>query len=255
MKRLFSVLLALITAAACITMMSASAEETDTETTEAEETTDIDPLFASYAEEVAYLVNQQRLANGLSELKTSDALNSAAQTRAEEIIVNFDHNRPDGRNCFTVLSEYGIFCISGGENLAAGPVDPIDVMEGWMNSEDHRHNILTENYQYIGVGIVEYEGVMYWTQMFIRALRVNDAYVPALPVRWGDANGDRKVTTADAVSILQHLGNRDKYCLSEECMKSADVDGVAGITANDALIIQQVKAGVYSLGELPLVPV
>ena len=58
----------------------------------------------------------------------------------------------------------------------------------------------------------------------------------------GDANLDKKVTVADAVAILQHLGNRDKYGLSEQGLINADVDGEPGVTAKDALLIQQMDA-------------
>lgn len=256
MKKFFSILLAAITAAVCISVLPASAAEADAELPVAVANTDEnDPFFDTYAEEVAYLVNKQRAAYGLSELKTAPALNSAAQKRAEEIVEYFDHDRPDGRQCFTVLAEYGIFCISAGENIAAGNANPDSVVTGWMHSDGHRENILTSEYQYIGVGVVKVEGVIYWTQMFVRSPRVNDVYTPQRSVRPGDANGDYRVTTADAVAILQHLGNRDKYRLAEENMENADVDGVAGITANDALIIQQLKAGVYNLSDLPLVTV
>lgn len=55
----------------------------------------------------------------------------------------------------------------------------------------------------------------------------------------GDANLDKKVTVADAVAILQHLGNRDKYGLTQQGQINADVDGEPGVTAKDALLIQQ----------------
>lgn len=58
----------------------------------------------------------------------------------------------------------------------------------------------------------------------------------------GDANLDKKVSVADAVAILQHLGNRDKYRLSEQGLVNADVDGEPGVTAKDALLIQQMDA-------------
>lgn len=253
MKKLFSLLLAAITAFACISVLSGSAAEVGEELPADTENTEMDQLLASYAEEVAYLVNQKRAAYGLSELKTSPAMNAAAQIRAEEAIINFDHVRPDGRNCFTVLSEFGIFCITGAENLAAGNVNPQNVMDGWMHSEGHKNNILDPTHQYIGVGVVENDGILYWTQMFIRSPRVNDAYVPTRPVRWGDANCDYKVTVADSVAILQHIGNRDRYGLTDYGIENADVDGAAGVTANDALVIQKVDAGIYSLSELPLV--
>ena len=69
---------------------------------------------------------------------------------------------------------------------------------------------------------------------------------------YGDANADGKVSVADAVAILQYIGNRDKYKLSETGLKNADVDGVAGITGKDALVIQQVDAGIYKSEDLPL---
>jgi len=58
----------------------------------------------------------------------------------------------------------------------------------------------------------------------------------------GDANLDGKVTIADAVAILQHLGNKDKYCLKMQGHINADVDGVPGVTAKDALLIQMMDA-------------
>jgi hypothetical protein len=70
--------------------------------------------------------------------------------------------------------------------------------------------------------------------------------------RFGDANIDGKVSVADAVAILQHLGNRDKYGLKAQGMLNADVDGKSGVTGNDALVIQKVDAGIIKLEDLPL---
>ncbi len=48
-----------------------------------------------------------------------------------------------------------------------------------------------------------------------------------------------RTTVADAVTIFQFIGNRDKYELTEQGKLNADVDDVEGITPNDALTIQQ----------------
>ncbi len=62
-------------------------------------------------------------------------------------------------------------------------------------------------------------------------------------VQYGDANGDKKVTVADAVAILQYIANKDKFKLSETGKKNADCYNVDdGITANDALAIQKPDA-------------
>ena len=66
----------------------------------------------------------------------------------------------------------------------------------------------------------------------------------------GDANCDGEVTIADAAAILQYLGNNVKFPISEQGLKNADVDGQAGITTKDAIVIQQFKSGAVS--KLPL---
>ena len=55
----------------------------------------------------------------------------------------------------------------------------------------------------------------------------------------GDANCDGRATIADAVAILQHIANRDKYELKTQGAFNADVDGEAGVTANDARVLQE----------------
>ena len=62
----------------------------------------------------------------------------------------------------------------------------------------------------------------------------------------GDANDDGFVTVADAVAILQYIGNKDKYFLTDKGKRNADVDGAAGITGSDALTIQKYDAGLIN---------
>lgn len=61
----------------------------------------------------------------------------------------------------------------------------------------------------------------------------------------GDANCDGKVEIADATLILQYLTNKDDYKLTEQGMINADCCNVGdGVTAQDALAIQKLDAGV-----------
>ncbi len=69
-------------------------------------------------------------------------------------------------------------------------------------------------------------------------------------VIFGDANNDKKVSVADSVAILQSIANRDKFALSLYGKAAADVDGEAGVTANDALVIQKYDA--KAVTELPV---
>lgn len=117
----------------------------------------------NYAEQMLALVNQARSEHGASSLSLDSKLCDAANKRAQEIATKFSHTRPDGRDCFTVLDEFGISCYGCGENIAAGSSDANSIFNMWMNSSGHRANILNSSYRYIGIG--KYGN--YWVQLFI----------------------------------------------------------------------------------------
>lgn len=121
----------------------------------------------AYEAEVIRLVNEQRAKNGLSALSKNDGAVNAARVRAKEIVTSFSHTRPDGRSCFTAASDLGVNYRSAGENIAYGYSTPAQVVNGWMNSEGHRKNILSKSFSKIGVGCYSSGGVLYWSQFFI----------------------------------------------------------------------------------------
>ena len=136
---------------ASVSMDSASENESDSAT---------DGM--SFAEEVLYYCNIEREKAGVSLLVLDDTLCSAAAVRAEEITVSFDHTRPDGRKCFTAMDDIGYSYSAGGENIAWGYRTAEEVVDGWMHSAGHRANILSSNFNRLGVG----KSGTYWVQMF-----------------------------------------------------------------------------------------
>ena len=65
-----------------------------------------------------------------------------------------------------MFKEFGIAYQLSGENLAFGQADANEVLQSWMNSPGHRANILTKDFDGIGVGLFFYQGQAYWTQLF-----------------------------------------------------------------------------------------
>lgn len=112
------------------------------------------------------IVNTERAKYGLSPLKYRDELQAVCDLRAQEITVYFSHTRPDGSVCFTALDEADIFYWTVGENIAYGYASAADVMDGWMHSEGHRANILSENFTEMAVGAAVVNGMRYWVQVF-----------------------------------------------------------------------------------------
>ena len=118
------------------------------------------------ADRVIELVNQERTSRGLQPLLKHDGLMVAAAARAKELSQRYSHTRPDGSECFTILWHLGIDYGYAGENIAMGQRTPEIVMNDWMNSSGHRANILSENFDCIGVGYTMVDGHPYWVQLF-----------------------------------------------------------------------------------------
>ena len=122
-----------------------------------------------YENALLFWVNTERARHGLSELKTADVLNRAAEVRAEEISRSFSHTRPNGTAHYTVLQNYGITNTYIGENIAGGQDSPTEVVKEWMESSGHRKNILNDTYNYMGNGYYYSAGSYYkdhWVQFF-----------------------------------------------------------------------------------------
>jgi uncharacterized protein YkwD len=68
-----------------------------------------------------------------------------------------------------MMKQQGIDFKAAGENIAAGQKTAEEVMDGWMNSEGHRANILNPDFTHIGIGYVQGGDYgTYWTQLFIQ---------------------------------------------------------------------------------------
>ena len=70
-------------------------------------------------------------------------------------------------------------------------------------------------------------------------------------ILWGDVNVDGTVDIADVVAAAAFVGDSTKNPVSAQGLKNGDVQNNGdGLTANDALAIQQYLAG--SITELPV---
>lgn len=100
--------------------------------------------------------NTQRTANGEMPLTINYALNQAAQTKANDMAARdyWSHDTPDGQTPWSFMVAAGYNYQTAGENLAYGFTTASDAINAWMNSPDHRANILNTTYHDIGIGIV-----------------------------------------------------------------------------------------------------
>lgn len=102
------------------------------------------------------LMNEARNTGDLSPLTANEALNRAAEAKAEDMIKNdyFAHTSPDGRTPWHWLKKAGYVYKYAGENLAVNYTDAEEQHGAWMNSKTHRENILNKNYQEVGIAMI-----------------------------------------------------------------------------------------------------
>lgn len=132
--------------------------------------------FEAYAEtkiedEVIDLVNNFRIENGLNTLQKSDYLTQTAEFKSNAMIQYdyFGHSNPwmdDSENCASLIFAFGKdeYNLRGtGENILTYKgvnIDDIinttaqEIFNDWESSPKHRANMLDEDWNYIGVGVV-----------------------------------------------------------------------------------------------------
>ena len=108
-----------------------------------------------YAYEVLELVNKIRKENNLEPMTMDVDLLDNAMYRASELALYFSHQSPMG---FTAIGTT--------ENCALGQKTPQKVVDAWM-SDEHKYPILSSDFTAIGIGAVESNGQLHWTQEFL----------------------------------------------------------------------------------------
>ena len=97
------------------------------------------------------LQNQLRAAVGAPALTWDDSLASIAQSRCEDIAVDFSHNGVQ----------------TSGENIAVGYADAASVIAAWQGSAGHYANMISTNYTRGAIGhMYDGDGCHYWVAVF-----------------------------------------------------------------------------------------
>jgi len=129
--------------------------------------------------EEAHLIsflNADRAALGLVPVRVDARLMAMARARSTDMIVNdyFSHTQPDGRNVFDILNVSGITWYGAGEIIAWNNY-PMDVSAStanhqWLGSPDHLAIVISNNYNYVGVGLAvdPVTGKKMWTAIYMK---------------------------------------------------------------------------------------
>ena len=131
--------------------------------------TDTINLLTVDEKEVFYLINEQRIKEGLVALQIDSELQNVARIKAQDMVDNnyFSHTSPIYGSPFDMIKSFKISYKTAGENIAGNSKNS-GAVNAWMNSEGHKANILNSSYNYTGIGVVNSPkyGKIY-VQMFI----------------------------------------------------------------------------------------
>lgn len=102
-------------------------------------------------------LNASRTSNALASVSFSPVLAQAASDHACDMSRNrfFSHRGSDGSDVQLRARRAGYQNCLIAENLAWGYPKPEQIIEGWMQSPGHRHNMLHGRVKEFGIGIVQ----------------------------------------------------------------------------------------------------
>ena len=114
-------------------------------------------------DQIVALTNAERAKVGLAPVQSNALLQNSAQLHAQDMArrVFFSHQNPDGLRSFDRIKAAGYVVAPcncawnywTGENIARGQTTASLVIEDWMHSPKHRDNILSPNFDEIGIGL------------------------------------------------------------------------------------------------------
>lgn len=104
-------------------------------------------------------------------LLLNDTLSRASRAHAADMAQYnyFSHQGRDGSSPADRLTRAGYQWRSVGENIAAGPTTPENVVEGWIRSPEHCANLMAPQFREMGVAFAvnrASEAGIYWVQVF-----------------------------------------------------------------------------------------
>lgn len=113
------------------------------------------PAEALSTEEVVSLTNQSRTTESLPRLSPQAELTRSAEAKLAHMQEHnyWDHYAPDGSTPWDFMRSTDYSYSIAGENLARGFSSATAMQQAWMNSPEHRANIMRAGYQDIGVAV------------------------------------------------------------------------------------------------------
>ncbi len=119
--------------------------------------------------EILYYVNEFRRSKHLPALLANSYISSVALGHSRDMLTGKSPFGHDGfrQRIDRISGKLGRLHVAA-ENVASGPMDAKEVVDGWLRSPGHRRNIMGD-FTLTGIGVAEAaNGMIYFTQIFVK---------------------------------------------------------------------------------------
>ena len=124
-------------------------------------------LTLSQDEQIFFnLINNKRIENNLPEFELDETLLNLARLKANDLVENnyFSHTSPKLGSLYEMLLNNQVSYSNASENIARN-INANSAIESLMNSEAHKNNLLSENFNYTGIAVVN---SIDWGKVFVQ---------------------------------------------------------------------------------------
>ena len=127
------------------------------------------PRASSMSADILRLVNQHRRSIGRPPLQAISFISSVALGHSRDMLSGRTPFGHEGfRDRINIISKKLGPVEVAAENVASGPMSAREVVDGWLHSSGHRHNI-EGDFRYTGIGLAfGRDGNIFFTQIFTK---------------------------------------------------------------------------------------
>ena len=124
----------------------------------------------SLAKRLVQNINTERKAAGAQDLVLNEKLSVAAVQKQKHMnaLGYWDHTSPEGVAPWSFVKEQNVSYATAAENLARGFSSTGDVVQGWMNSTEHKRAMLNSRFTQVGVSVLynngQYDAVAFFVE-------------------------------------------------------------------------------------------
>ena len=101
------------------------------------------------------MINNKRLENNLPEFEIDQTLLNIARLKCQDLAKNnyFSHTSPTYGNIYQMFQTHNYNYSQASENIARA-LNADTAINNFMNSDSHKNNILSQDYNYTGIAVV-----------------------------------------------------------------------------------------------------